>query len=69
MALHPRDINHGLTAMSIQVYTDFMRKMIAFRIDAALLAKVLKLVARSGKTKTALIERGLELVLKEGSGK
>lgn len=45
-----------------------MRKMVAFRIDVRLLARVMKLVAKSGETKTALIERGLELVLKE-SGK
>ena len=42
-----------------------MKKMIAFRIDPDLLAKVRKFIAKSGKTKTALIERGLELAMKE----
>lgn len=58
-------INHGLTAMSIRSIQHPMRKMIAFRIDEVLLAKVMKFIAKSGRTKTALIERGLELAMKE----
>ncbi len=41
--------------------------MIAFRIDNKLLSRVKKAVAKTGRTKTALIERGLELALKEAS--
>lgn len=55
--------------MSIQSIHGFMRKMVAFRIDEVLLAKVMKFIAKSGRTKTALIERGLELAMKEGSSK
>ena len=46
-----------------------MRKMICFRIDASLLAKLMKLVARTGATKTAIIERGVSLVLEEEAEK
>lgn len=41
--------------------------MISVRIEQKLLSRVLKAVARTGRTKTALIERGLELALKEAS--
>ena len=39
--------------------------MISVRIEQKLLSRVLKAVSKTGRTKTALIERGLELALKE----
>lgn len=43
-----------------------MRRMICLRLDAELLAKIAKVSARTGLTRTKLVERGLELVAKQG---
>ncbi len=40
-------------------------EMISLRLDTELLARLMRLVRKSGDTKTALIERGVTIVLKQ----
>jgi predicted DNA-binding protein len=42
-----------------------MRKMIAFRLNTEILAKLVRTAEKTGHTKTDLIERGIVLVLKQ----
>ena len=43
-----------------------MRKMVALRIDKTLLAQVAKFLAKTGGTRTALIEKGLKMAMAAG---